>query len=531
MSPVQHPAAMMSPPLNVQPTSVQQVVMQQPTLMLQPTVSMPYASVTTTTTTQAQVQRTGYKPIAPAPPQQPQQQQQQSSQPTAQTPAQQQQAQTLVAMAPQSVQTPAGDKTSENQQILAIPVGSAGLVYPVRPQLNQLGPAVSAGSIMSPGIPFSPTMGLGMTSIHGTVINGSVVSSNSTLTGMTTAPLSAMANMTQTVQTTASIPHQQPMTVAVPSPSPRTPQDAEAKKNAEGNGPPALIPVSEAERRDTVHTNGVHHEGLSPVLRDRSKDPGPPQAVVRPQILTHVLGDFVIQESSEPFPVGRFHSPTNEATSQQAQKTTNGTKSSEDGEPPSKSISCHYFSMLLFIYFFVLFFEIRFQLVEKKLHMEQQSSIVPGTPSSAGKPTLPQPGVCEGCGKTLEGSKFRRAKRFCSTACAKRTPASNTQPAANDTPATNGLSPVKTSNSVSSGMTNGLAGTTPATQTSPAFTISNEKEDCSTLDAELLALAAQQMRSPVPAAPLGETAAQQLAKAAEKSNPAKWTVSFHFPFK
>ena len=80
-------------------------------------------------------------------------------------------------------------------------------------------------------------------------------------------------------------------------------------------------------------------------------------------------------------------------------------------------------------------------------------------------------------------------------------------------------------------MTNGLAGTTPATQTSPAFTISNEKEDCSTLDAELLALAAQQMRSPVPAAPLGETAAQQLAKAAEKLNPAKWTVSFHFPFK
>jgi len=160
----------------------------------------------------------------------------------------------------------------------------------------------------------------------------------------------------------------------------------------------------------------------------------------------------------------------------------------------------------------------------------EQPSIVPGTPSSAGKPTLPQPGVCEGCGKTLEGSKFRRAKRFCSTACAKRTPASNTQSVANDTPATNGLSPVKTSNSVSSGMTNGLAGTTPATQTSPAFTINNEKEDCSTLDAELLALAAQQMRSPVPAAPLGETSAQQSAKAAEKSNPAKWTVSLHFPF-
>lgn len=30
----------------------------------------------------------------------------------------------------------------------------------------------------------------------------------------------------------------------------------------------------------------------------------PPQAIVKPQILTHVIEGFVIQEGAEPFPVG-----------------------------------------------------------------------------------------------------------------------------------------------------------------------------------------------------------------------------------
>lgn len=33
----------------------------------------------------------------------------------------------------------------------------------------------------------------------------------------------------------------------------------------------------------------------------------PPQAVVKPQILTHVIEGFVIQEGAEPFPVSAFH--------------------------------------------------------------------------------------------------------------------------------------------------------------------------------------------------------------------------------
>lgn len=35
------------------------------------------------------------------------------------------------------------------------------------------------------------------------------------------------------------------------------------------------------------------------------KERCPPKAMVKPQVLTHVIEDFVIQESSEPFPVTR----------------------------------------------------------------------------------------------------------------------------------------------------------------------------------------------------------------------------------
>lgn len=35
------------------------------------------------------------------------------------------------------------------------------------------------------------------------------------------------------------------------------------------------------------------------------KERGPPKALIHPQVLTHVIEDFVIQESSEPFPITR----------------------------------------------------------------------------------------------------------------------------------------------------------------------------------------------------------------------------------
>ena len=84
-----------------------------------------------------------------------------------------------------------------------------------------------------------------------------------------------------------------------------------------------------------------HHEGFSPsgirgAAAERKDAPagGPPQAVVRPQILTHVLGDFVIQESSEPFPVGRFHS--NEPQQRNGPTSKSDAIFKQETEPPSQ---------------------------------------------------------------------------------------------------------------------------------------------------------------------------------------------------
>lgn len=39
------------------------------------------------------------------------------------------------------------------------------------------------------------------------------------------------------------------------------------------------------------------------MLSRQTGDSKPPQAIVKPQILTHVIEGFVIQEGAEPFPV------------------------------------------------------------------------------------------------------------------------------------------------------------------------------------------------------------------------------------
>lgn len=63
---------------------------------------------------------------------------------------------------------------------------------------------------------------------------------------------------------------------------------------------------------------------------DEVKASGPPKAMVKPQVLTHVIEGYVIQEASEPFPVGRSLSDlTSKANIQDA-------KTESDDEPPRK---------------------------------------------------------------------------------------------------------------------------------------------------------------------------------------------------
>lgn len=87
---------------------------------------------------------------------------------------------------------------------------------------------------------------------------------------------------------------------------------------------PGTVPSQPPQNGTTSPENGIPVAATAEEVKDR----GPPKAMVKPQVLTHVISDFVIQESSEPFPVTRSTilsdlKPTQAATG-------------NDEEPPSK---------------------------------------------------------------------------------------------------------------------------------------------------------------------------------------------------
>ncbi|PSN38405.1 hypothetical protein C0J52_21582, partial [Blattella germanica] len=107
----------------------------------------------------------------------------------------------------------------------------------------------------------------------------------------------------------------------------------------------------------------VLENGVAPeeVRSEKERDKNPPKAMVKPQVLTHVIEGFVIQEASEPFAVNR--------------------------------------SSLLN------------ELVQKHASDMLQVPLPPGPKGDMAK--------CEFCGKIDLRSKFKKSKRFCSMACAK----------------------------------------------------------------------------------------------------------------
>lgn len=387
MSPAQMPTQ--QPMQNVAPT-VQQVIPQQsqqpPALMQIPPCisSASFGPVTTTTTTHAV--RSSYKPIAPAPPQQ-----HQTSHPPNLI---------AMSPHPHQINVGSNEKTDQqHQQILTIPVGSA--VYPMNMTgAHNIRSATPMNNFQSMNgdlgqhqqgqlnihMPMSSSQSTTcfITNPASSASRMSAPLGGGLITVGPAAPLSAMANMTHAVPPSSSspitistqgpriaMPPLQPVTVTVsaspgpqfplPSPArqPPTPLLSTAEKVEEPKpsprttaeptpvplAPTTISPMDEAPaKKEIPQLNGIgvsqqnenHITNHSPALREK-KEPNLPQAVVRPQILTHVLGDFVIQESSEPFPVGRFH--PNEALTR-----CNGHRNHEnhnfklDGEPPSKAL-------------------------------------------------------------------------------------------------------------------------------------------------------------------------------------------------
>ncbi|EHA99662.1 Polyhomeotic-like protein 1 [Heterocephalus glaber] len=105
-------------------------------------------------------------------------------------------------------------------------------------------------------------------------------------------------------------------------------------------------------------------------------DSKPPQAIVKPQILTHIIEGFVIQEGAEPFPVGC------------SQLLKESEKPLQTGLPAGLS--------------------------------ESQSSGSLGGDSPGDLDKKANLLKCEYCGKYTPAEQFQGSKRFCSMTCAKR---------------------------------------------------------------------------------------------------------------
>lgn len=129
--------------------------------------------------------------------------------------------------------------------------------------------------------------------------------------------------------------------------------------------------------------------GHGPILSesnrcDNLKQP-PQKAIVKPQILTHVIDGYIIQESPDPFPVNGV-------------AFTNDRESFVDANIKSEDVS---------------------DKVPSKLVVKPKSEN--GINATSMPKVRPDTKVCEGCGKERPKKNFKKAKskRYCSANCAK----------------------------------------------------------------------------------------------------------------
>lgn len=148
--------------------------------------------------------------------------------------------------------------------------------------------------------------------------------------------------------------------------------------------PPLLLPAA------TTRSNNTSMSSTIPSLENK-----PPQAIVKPQILTHVIEGFVIQEGLEPFPVTRSSLLTEQPVKKrplldnqvinsvcvQPELQNNNTKHADNSSDT----------------------EIEDMIAEETLE-EMDSELL----------------KCEFCGKMGYANEFLRSKRFCTMSCAKR---------------------------------------------------------------------------------------------------------------
>ncbi|KAI4466372.1 polycomb group protein [Holotrichia oblita] len=188
-------------------------------------------------------------------------------------------------------------------------------------------------------------------------------------------------SVTQSVGTTIEVPKENGIEVAPAQPAEIKNVEVEQKpivngidsSNATGMQPapiPGTVPTQPTNTNQD--NNGLPVAATAEEVKERC----PPKAMVKPQVLTHVIEDFVIQESSEPFPVVR------NTLLSDLKPTPSSADKDQGDEPP------------------------------RKKHASSPGNVVGSSP----KGDLAK---CEACGMVDLKAKFKKNNRFCSVACSK----------------------------------------------------------------------------------------------------------------
>ncbi|XP_006862190.1 PREDICTED: polyhomeotic-like protein 2 isoform X2 [Chrysochloris asiatica] len=178
-------------------------------------------------------------------------------------------------------------------------------------------------------------------------------------------------------------PHQQAILTAMPGglPIPKSPTIQHSPAHETGQG--IVHALTNLSSPGMTSGNGNSASSITGTAPQNGENK-PPQAIVKPQILTHVIEGFVIQEGAEPFPVGRSSLLVGNLKKKYAQGFLPEKLPQQDHTTTTDS-----------------------EMEEPYL----QESKEEGTPLKL---------KCELCGRVDFAYKFKRSKRFCSMACAKR---------------------------------------------------------------------------------------------------------------
>ncbi|XP_057639812.1 polyhomeotic-like protein 2 isoform X2 [Chionomys nivalis] len=178
-------------------------------------------------------------------------------------------------------------------------------------------------------------------------------------------------------------PHQQAIIAAMPGglPIPKSPNIQQCPAHETGQG--IVHALTDLSSPGMTSGNGNSASSIAGTAPQNGENK-PPQAIVKPQILTHVIEGFVIQEGAEPFPVGRSSLLVGNLKKKYAQGFLPEKLPQQDHTTTTDS-----------------------EMEEPYL----QESKEEGTPLKL---------KCELCGRVDFAYKFKRSKRFCSMACAKR---------------------------------------------------------------------------------------------------------------